>query len=61
MCSDIIRKAAGQEKLTGAIFLDLTRAFDTINHGALLNKLMNFGVYNIELNWLRYICSKESS
>lgn len=51
LCCDTIRKAAGQGKLTGAVFLDLTHAFDTINHGTLLNKLVSYGVSNKEIAW----------
>ena len=39
-------------KLNGVIFLDIKKAFDSINHGILLNKMKKrFGISSIELKW----------
>jgi len=37
--------------LTGAVFLDLKKAFDTVHHGTLLRKLGLLGVTGLELDW----------
>ena len=31
--------------LTGAIYIDLSKAFDTISHGSIIEKLPDFGIY----------------
>lgn len=37
--------------LHGAIFLDLKKAFDTVNHSILISKLKKCGISGTELNW----------
>ena len=37
--------------MTGALFIDLTKAFDTIGHSTLINKLNDYGVKEKELKW----------
>ena len=36
-----------------AIFLDLLKAFDTLNHHILLSKLQYYGIKNSAFNWLK--------
>lgn len=47
----LIRKEADSGKATGAVFIDLSKAFDTISHLVLLRKLSRYGVYDTELQW----------
>ena len=37
--------------LTGAVFIDLMKAFDTLDHHILLNKLQRYGICNRTLLW----------
>ena len=48
---DEIRNNGDMGKLTGALFLDLSKAFDTISHGLILKKLESYGITAKELNW----------
>ena len=40
-------------KITGACFLDLSKCFDTVSHCILLEKLPNYRIIDIELNWFK--------
>ena len=38
---------------TGAVFIDLRKAFDTVDHNVVVRKLQQIGVVNTELNWFK--------
>ena len=50
---DEIRKHVNEGKLVGAVFIDLSRAFDTINHANLTEKLRVNGINGSELEWFQ--------
>ena len=40
-------------KLTGLIFIDLKKAFDTVDHEILLSKLQKYGINELEYDWFK--------
>ena len=50
-CLFLTLKKADNGKATGAVFIDLSKAFDTISYSVLLSKLSRYGVYDKELKW----------
>lgn len=51
MFVDIIRKNTNNSQLTGAVYVDLKKAFDTVHHALLLHKLPAFGITGKEHLW----------
>ena len=47
--TDEIRVSAELGKLTGALFIDLRKAFDSVPHNELLSKLKRFALEKIQL------------
>ena len=50
--TDEIRKAMDKGMLTGAIYIDLTKAFDTISHSSIIEKLPDFGITGMPQQWI---------
>ena len=48
---DRVRFEMDNKKLPFAIFLDLSKAFDTLDHDILLSKLKTYGINGTSLNW----------
>ena len=59
---DDMRKEVDAGKLVGAVFIDLSKAFDTISHAKLLEKLSQYGVNDGELEWFKdYLFSRKAT
>ena len=48
---DDIRREVDVGNMVGAVFIDLSKAFDTLGHSILLGKLPAYGVHDNELIW----------
>ena len=49
--TDLLLTEMDSKKLTGVVFLDLKKAFDTVDHALLLTKLSNYCIRGDELSW----------
>ena len=57
---DNVRKNIVIGKLVGVIFIDLTKAFDTVSQSVLLCKLSAYGIKGVELEWFtNYLFSRK--
>ena len=57
--TNFIYKNLDENKQVTTIFIDLKKAFDTVNHKILLYKLEKIGIRGITLQWVKsYICER---
>jgi hypothetical protein len=51
--TDSIKRKVNEGKLVGAVFIDLSKAFDTLSHAKLILKLRSYGILNTEIDWFQ--------
>jgi len=51
--NDWVPGAMDSEKVTGLLFVDISKAFDSLNHKNLLGKLESLGLSSRSLRWFR--------
>ncbi len=49
--TDYIKQNADNGNCTGVLYMDLKKAFDTVQHAGLLHKLRSYGIKGKELDW----------
>jgi len=49
--TETIRKALDDKKVACGVFVDLQKAFDTVNHDILIKKLAHYGIRGVVNNW----------
>ena len=55
-----ITSAFDRKEFVMGIFLDLSKAFDTVDHNILFDKLCHYGIRGIPLNWVKnYFCNRK--
>ena len=58
--TDQISTTLDNNETAVGVFLDLSKAFDTVNHDILLHKLNYYGCIGTELNWFKSYLSNRS-
>ena len=51
--TDVILKAMNNQQLTAVVLLDMSKAFDSLDHGILISELEDVGVSNTALKWFK--------
>ena len=49
---DEISSSTDNKEYCAGIFLDLSKAFDTVNHAIFIEKLKHYGIRGLSLKWM---------
>ena len=58
--TESVRNALDNKKYDCGIFIDLQKAFDTVNHSILINKLNYYGIRGVGNNWFKSYLTNRS-
>ena len=59
---DRILQAIDKGEFVIGVFLDFSKAFDTVNHNNLLRKLYNYGIRGVTVKWFTsYLADKKQA
>lgn len=50
---DKISEFIDNHEVSVGVFIDLSKAFDTINHSILIDKLEHYGIRGVPLQWFK--------
>ena len=57
--TDNLNSAIDNKQITCGLFLDFSKAFDTVNHNILLSKLYTYGIRGTPFKWFQsYLCNR---
>ena len=57
---DKISESIDRHDVSIGVFIDLSKAFDTINHKILIDKLEHYGIRELPLQWFKdYLCNRK--
>ena len=60
--TDKIQRAIDERDYSCGIFLDFSKAFDTVNHAILLKKLKYYGIRGVAGSWFHsYLCNRQQT
>ena len=58
--TESVRKAIDNNEFSVGVFVDLQKAFDTVDHGILLSKLFHYGIRGVSQNWFKSYLTNRS-
>jgi retron-type reverse transcriptase len=61
LITDKIQKAVENKQYSCGIFLDLNKAFNTVNHDILITKLEHYGIRGIAKDWFKSYLSNRKA